>query len=165
MKSSHLIALIIGSTSLLACEGRKQPSPEKPIDPAHLQPGPIRHPQLTEAQLDRIGKLQQTLLEVDPSPLDRWIDDFKRDSDPEREIQIYEGMASAYSAYCTGRTLTLAAKQDVYQVVILRSGAPDTEVLPRLKLHALSVDDARDVLKLYRMDPMPITVSTAREAR
>ena len=94
-------------------------------------------------------------------PLEKWIDDFKRDRDPNREIRIYEGMAEAYTAYCSGRNLTLRAKQDVYQIVLLRSGAPDAEVLRRLKLKALSVDDAKEVLSLYRAPPAPITISTA----
>lgn len=165
MRPLYFIALMVWLPSLLACNERKQASQRQWIDPARLQPGPVRHEQLTAAQLDRIKKLQRTFQEVDPSPLEKWVDDFKRDRDPERELRIYEAMASAYDAYCTGRALTPAAKQDVYQVVILRSGAPDAEVLPRLKLRVLSIDDARDILKLYRMDPAPITASSARETQ
>jgi hypothetical protein len=110
--------------------------------------------------MERIRKLQQTFSEVDPMPLEKWVDDFKRDKDPDREIRIYEGMAEAYTAYCSGRQLTLQAKQDVHQVVLLRSGAPDAQVLPQLTLKVLSVDDAKEILKLYKVPPAPITVST-----
>jgi len=157
----HLIVLFGCSAWLLACKDGKEPSQKAWIDPAHLQPGPVQHEQLTAAQVERIKKLQQTFSEVDPNPLEKWVDDFKRDHDPEREIRIYEGMAAAYGAYCTGRTLTPLAKKDVYQVVLLRSGAPDAEVLPRLKLSTLSVDDAKEILRLYQMPPAPITVSTS----
>lgn len=161
VRACHLIASITCSAFLLACNEGKHPSHEQWIDPASVRPGPLQHEQLTSPQMERIKKLQQTFSEVDPSRLEKWVEDFKRDRDPEREIRIYEGMAAAYAAYCTGRTLTLPAKKDVYEVVILRSGAPDAEVLPRLKLGVLSLDDAKDILKLYRMAPAPITVSTS----
>jgi hypothetical protein len=114
--------------------------------------------------MERLKKLQETFAEVDPSPLEKWVDDFKRDQDPEREIRIQEAMATAYSAYCSGRSLTLAAKRDVYQVVLLRSGAADAEVLSHIKLSTLSLDDAKAVLKLYPMAPAPITVSPGSSA-
>ena len=160
MRLLYLIALIACSSSLPACKESRRASQVQWVDPARVRPGPIRHEQLTSTQVERIKKLQQTFSEVDPSPPEKWIEDFKRDRDPEREIRIYEGMAAAYDAYCSGRTLTLPAKKDVYQVVILRSGATDAEVLPQLKLRVLSLDDAKDILKLYRMDPVPITAST-----
>jgi hypothetical protein len=165
VQTSFLIALMACSASLLACKEGDQPSQKTWIDPAHLQPGPVQHQRLTDVQVERIKTLQHTFREVDPTPLEKWVEDFKRDVDPEREIRIYEGMATAYGAYCAGRTLTLAAKKDVYQVVILRSGAPDVEVLPRLKLSTLSLDDAKDILKLYPMAPAPVTVSTSPGAR
>jgi hypothetical protein len=43
--------------------------------------------------------------------------------------------------------------------VLLRSGAPDAEVLRQLELTTLSLDDAREILKLYPMAPLLITVS------
>jgi hypothetical protein len=154
-----LIALIACSACLVACK-QEPPSPRQTwIAPGQLQPGPIRHEALTAAQLDRLTKLQQTFSDVDPTPLEKWVDDFQRDHDPEREIRIYEAMAAAYSGYGAGRALTLPAKRDVYQVVLLRSGAPDAEVLRQLELTTLSLDDAREILKLYPMAPLPITVS------
>jgi hypothetical protein len=160
----HIVALIACSACFIACKDGAQPSRRTSVDPARLQSGPIQHEQLSAAHQERIKRLQQTFSEVDPNPLEKWIEDFQRDRDPEREIHIYEGMAAAYSAYCTGRALTLLAKRDVYQVVILRSGAPDADVLPQLKLSTLSLDDANDILRLYPMAPAPITVSTSPAA-
>jgi hypothetical protein len=112
---------------------------------------------LTAIQLERVKALQQTFAEVDTSPLPRWIDDFKRDQDPDRELRTYERMADAYRAYCRGRSLSPRAKADVYLVVLLRSGAPDEEVLPRLKLQELTIADAKDILRLYKAPPEPVT--------
>jgi hypothetical protein len=144
--------------SLIALGCRKADRTEW-IDPAKLQAGPVRHALLTDSQMERVRRLQQTFADVDPSPLGKWVDDFKRDVNPERELRIYEGMADAYRAYCDGRKLSSQAKSDVYQVVLLRSGAPDAEVLPRLKLSELSVSDAKNVLALYKVPPQPITAT------
>jgi len=75
------------------------------------------------------------------------------------ELRIYEGMAEAYRAYCSGKILTPQAKQEVFQVVLLRSGAPDSEVLTRLELKVLSMQDAREILKHYNVAPAPVVVS------
>lgn len=113
---------------------------------------------LTQQQEARIKRLQETFIDVDPTPLEKWREDFSRDRDPERELRIYEGMAEAYRSYCEGKDLTQAAKSDVYQVVLLRSGAPEAEVLPRLKLTVLSLEDAKAILKGYRVQAAPIVV-------
>lgn len=164
-RSIQLIMLVLLSC-LFACRSDGQDRSTKPassqvqwVDTAKLQPGPVRHEQLSAAQMERIKKLQQTFSEVDPMPLEKWVDDFKRDLNPDRELRVYEGMAEAYTAYCSGRNLTPLAKQDVYQVVLLRSSAPDAEVLQQLNLKALSIDDAKEILKLYKAPPAPIKVS------
>jgi hypothetical protein len=64
-------------------------------------------------------------------------------------------MADAYTAYASARNLSAAAKDDLYQIVLPRSGAPDSEVLAHVKLKVLSVNDAKEVLKSYKMPPVP----------
>jgi len=134
--------------------------PNEKVDPKTLRPGRIQHEQLSGEQVGRIKALQQTFSDVDSSSLDKWVEDFKRDQDPEREIRIFERMAQAYRAYCSGKNLTPEAKQDVFHIVCLRSGAPDSEVLSGLELKVLSVEDAREILKYYNGAPAPIQVST-----
>jgi hypothetical protein len=155
-------SILLFSTLAIAC---KRADRTKWVDPAELHPGPIQHASLTDNQLERVRRLQQTFAEVDPSSLDKWIDDFKRDRDPERELRVYEGMADAYRAYCNGRNLSPRGKSDVYQVVLLRSGAPDEEVLPHLKLDELSVADAKQILGLYKEPAAPITAVPSSAGR
>ena len=42
-------------------------------------------------------KIQAIFADVDSTPLDKWIDDFKRDLDPEGNIKIWEDMVVPYS--------------------------------------------------------------------
>ena len=130
------------------------------VQASELKPGPIRHDELSAAQIERLTKLHETFRDVDPTPLAKWIDDFKRDANPEREISIYEAMAHAYSAYCTGRNLGLDAKGDDYRVVLARSMAPDEQVLKTVRLQALSLEDAKEILKNYDTPAEPISVTS-----
>jgi len=160
---STVLLLLVTSWSAEGCraeknEPRKEATRVQWIDPAKLVPSPTQHQSLTAAQMERVERLQRTFAEVDPTPLAKWVEDFKRDRDPDRELRIYEGMADAYRAYCNGRKLSPRAKTDVYRVVLLRSGAPEAEVLPRLKLEELTVAEAKEVLRLYKEPSAPITV-------
>ena len=72
-----------------ACRTKSEPAGTLGrADGATLAPGPIRHETLTPDQMKRIAVLQTTFGDVDPTPLEKWVDDFKRDRDPDREIAI-----------------------------------------------------------------------------
>ena len=117
------------------------------VDPATMHRGPIRRDSLTPAQMERVRKLQSVFVEVDGQSLEQWVDSFKRDSDPDRELDIWERMAKAYTAYCSKRTLSPEARKEVYEVVLLRSMAPEKDVLDRLELKVLAKDEAVAVMR------------------
>jgi hypothetical protein len=119
------------------------------VDPKTLQPGPIQRDSLTDEQMARIRTLQATFFEVDGQTVEKWVDDFRRDQDPDRELRVWERMAKAYRDYCDGRNLSGVAKKDVYRIVLLRSMASEQEVLDRAKLKELSREDAIKVMKGY----------------
>jgi hypothetical protein len=169
----HFVAAFILLLSLLSagCDrdagggsgGTAPPLPPTPeirdIDPKALQPGPIRHESLTDEQMARVRKLVDALREVDHSPLEKWVDDFKRDLNPDNEIEIWEAIAKAYASFTGSRSLDQSAKEEVFKLLLLRSMMTPDEALRRVKLKALSEKDARDVLALYGAPPRPITVT------
>jgi hypothetical protein len=108
--------------------------------------------------MNQVKRLQKTFSEVDSSPLEKWVEDFKRDSHPEKELEIWEAMANAYESFTTTKNLTLDAKKEVFQVVLLRSGAPEEDVLLHLKLKVLSEKDAREIMALFHEKPKPMEV-------
>lgn len=158
---ARIVVLLVAGTLVVGCRGGERRATDPTTAPP-LQRGPIRHDSLPAEQVARLTRLQQIFAEVDPTPLAGWIDDFRRDQHPEREIAIYEAMARAYTGYCQGRDLDVAAKREVFSVVLTRSGAPDEEVLERLtqgELHTLTRDDVKAILALYDAPPAPITVT------
>jgi hypothetical protein len=119
------------------------------VNTNQLKPGPIRREELSDLQIERIKKIQATFAEVDDTPLDEWMDGFKRDANPDQEIAVWERMARAYSRYIGEKSLSLEAKQDVLQVLLLRSAAPAEEVYKHLKLKVLTEKEAKEIMKGY----------------
>jgi hypothetical protein len=118
-------------------------------DLASLKPRPIGREGLSPNQMKRIHKLRDTLAEVEHSPIDKWVDNFKRDADPDKELAIWERIADGYARYCSNRLLSIEAKKDVFQLLLLRSMAPEQEVLNQVKLKTLTVDEAKETLKEF----------------
>ncbi|MBO0857830.1 MAG: hypothetical protein J2P21_05125 [Chloracidobacterium sp.] len=114
-----------------------------------LNPGSIRHQSLNHRQMERIYKLRDTLAEVERSPIEKWIDDFKRDLNPDKELAVWERIADGYARYCSRRPLSIEAKEDVFQLLLLRSMASEREVLDNIKLKILTLDEARETLKEF----------------
>jgi hypothetical protein len=83
------------------------------------------------------------------SSLETWIDNFKRDANPDQELAVWERIAAAYTTYCSQRSLSLEAKKDVHTILLLRSMASENEVIKQVKLDVLTIDDAKQVMKLY----------------
>jgi hypothetical protein len=142
-------------TSLLAvlgfgCAGQRgqQPRIER-INPADLKPLPVQHEQLTDKQLRRARKLHETFAEVNPSSLETWIDNFKRDMNPDREIAIWERIAKGYTNYTSQKELSLEAKEDAFQTLLMCSMSSDEETIQALNLKVLSKDEARKICREY----------------
>ena len=153
-----LVSLVFATITIAGCDraGTAGDSKTQWIDPSKLEAEPIQRTSLTEAEMARVQRLQKTFSEVDPSPIEKWVDDFKRDLNLERELSIWEGMATAYETYTASNNLTLEAKKEVFQVVLLRSGAPEDEVIKHLELNTLTVNDAKVIMVLFPNRPEPI---------
>src|SRR5262245_19673392 len=122
-----------------------------------LKPGPIRHSTLTDKQMARIERLQEIFSEVSPQPLEKWVDDFKRDMNPDNELAVWESMATAYQTFVASKTLPQDGKKDAFGVVLLRSCASEEQVLKDLKLNVLTVEEAKELMNLMPLKPSPIT--------
>lgn len=99
--------------------------------------------------MERIYKLRDALAEVERSPIEKWVDNFKRDADPDKELVVWEKIVDGYSRNCSKRPLSIEAKEDIFQLLLLRSMAPEQEVLNQIKLKTLTVDEAKETLKEF----------------
>ena len=152
----HVCFLAAITFAIFSCD-RPAVSPER-VKTQNVEAGPIRHETLTPEQINRLRTVQATLEEVDASPLEKWIDDFKRDVNPDREIDIYEAIAHAYQAFCSARSRTPAQKQDAYGLLLERSGTTDDNALRNYKLKSLTGGEARELLSHYNKSAEAIQV-------
>ncbi len=148
------------SAFLFGCrKSPKENSQSIKVEPEKLVPGPIVHEELTEIQKSRITAVQKAFSEVDPTPLGKWMEDFQRDRDPDREIEIWEAMAEPFTAFTSQSGITLDMKKEAFSLLLSRSGSPSTETLKSFDLTALSPQQAQDLLDGFMLDPKPITVT------
>jgi hypothetical protein len=90
-----------------------------PLQPSELHKGPIRHPVLPDSFVDRIKAFKAILSDVDPTPLETAIDNFKRDSHPEDEIAIWERIANTYRLFLSHNAVgDPAIRKEVFAVLI-----------------------------------------------
>jgi hypothetical protein len=68
---------------------------------------------------------------------------------PDKEIASWERIAKVYTNYTSRKELSLEAKEDVFQTLLMCSMSSDEETIKSLKLKVLSQDEARKLCKEY----------------
>lgn len=123
--------------------------PEQPerVRVDSLKPGPIRHERLSDKQIARLRRIHETFSEVDGFTYEERESSFTRDSDPDRELDIWEALASAYARFCDSRELSLDAKREVYGLLLRRSMCSAEEALRDANLKLLSPEVALEILR------------------
>lgn len=163
MKQLFPIIIVLSVTALNGCSHNADPSPTdfelatqdsqtgivRWVDPKEIHQGPVQRDSLTDEQTERIKVLQQTFFEIDGQTIDQWIDSFKRDLNPDKELAIWEQMAKAYTAYCLSHELSLDEKKEVYKIVLLRSMASAEDVLERIELTLISESEAKNIMSAF----------------
>jgi hypothetical protein len=105
-----------------------------PLQPSELHKGPIRRPVLPDSFVDRIKAFKAILSDVDPTPLETAIDNFKRDTHPEEEIAIWERIANTYRLFLSHNPIgDPAIRKEVLAVLIGASmGSEDWSNITKL---------------------------------
>jgi hypothetical protein len=89
----------------------------KQIPISQLKRGPIRHEELPLSLTARISYLQQALEEVYSQPIEEWLDEFRRDANPESEVIWWERLTRCYLAYTETKDLSFKQKQAAFKIL------------------------------------------------
>jgi hypothetical protein len=105
-----------------------------PLRPSELRKGPIRHPVLPDSFVDRIMAFKAILSDVDPTSLETAIDNFKRDTQPEQELAIWERIANTYQLFLSRNPMgDPVIKKEIFAVLIGASmGSEDWSNIEKL---------------------------------
>lgn len=89
----------------------------KRVETEKIRFAPPRHEELPINLISRVRLIRAALLGVYPHSMQFWIDGFRGDAHPSREIRIWEHVASCYIEYCAMTRLTEEQQQKVFAVI------------------------------------------------
>ena len=149
-----LIILILGG--IYSCNSNRAKEPKfkkgelKTINIKDLQPNAIVHEKLSDEQINRITNFQEILKEVNTTPIEKTIENFHRDLNPDNEITIWEHIAKAYQSINEdNKELNLDEKNEIYNLLLYRSMMPKEQVLQKIKLKTLDLEKAKEFINYY----------------
>ena len=143
----------------VSCNTSKDKSQIVTMNAKDITVGPIVHDSLSSDQLEKIKKIQQTFSEVYRTSLEETITNFKRDQNPDKEIQIWLNMAGAYEKYTDKYSSADSAKKsEAFTLLLLRSMMPDEDAIKEAKLKYLSPQETNYILHYYTSTPVPVTI-------
>lgn len=87
------------------------------VDRNKLRLGEVRHAELPPKLVERIKKIAAVFADVLPDPLEKWLEDFRRDDDPEPEVQVWEKIAGKY-LLLTEPSEPLGKRKEVARVLL-----------------------------------------------
>ena len=145
---------------VLAFGNAQTQSNEQWINTTDVKPQPNRVSRLNHDQLERVKKLKGELDEVVPWSLEKWVDGFERDRNPEQEILVWESIATAYRKYVSTHTLSPQAKHDVINVFLLRSQTEsESQIIQRAGSKVLTPAQVKEVIADYKGNAKPVEVA------
>ncbi len=155
------ILITILGISIISCkEKTKSDYNDETIKIENLTPGPIVHQSLNEEQLKNIKFIQETFNEVYPVSLEETITNFKRDQNPNNEINIWLNMAKTFQSFVSENSgkEKIEVRKEAFKLILMRSMMPEKEAINSSELKILSNNEIQDILKNYTLEAKPIKV-------
>lgn len=117
------------------------------------------HEKLPGNVLRRIRVITDVFYKINSISYEQAIDFYRREVKPEEILILEEERVKAYQLFCSSRCGTPAEKLDVYQLLLIRTNFSDEETLKRTELRVLNKQQAKQVIKNYHLDPIPIAAT------
>jgi len=117
------------------------------VDPKSLNESPPTS-ELSEQQIERINRIASSLQEHDSTPIERWIENMRKDRYPESEIEVWEEIIECYQEELKERSSADFEERHLLYTALLTASMlndemctvdnvlsmkPATKSLPRLK--------------------------------
>lgn len=129
------------------------------IDRRLIKSGLAGTSKLTLEQTDRVKIIAMLLSGIFPSKVEKWLEDFTKDHNPEREICIWEHITKAYLTVDEIEVASEELKAEAFSLLIRRSISPTAEVLEEARLEHFTRRSAKKLLQAYELKPKPLIVT------
>ena len=128
------------------------------MDPAALKPSPPNRPREDFAEVEPvIDEISATFAEHILDTREGWIDKFRCDMHPEKEIAVWLMMAQCYRATVDGKDLGKAARKEVFDLLVRFSmGGTDEEILAQIHVPRLGPELAVRLMDMWREGPQGV---------
>ena len=128
------------------------------MDPAALALSPPNRPRGDFVDVEStIEEIRNTFAEHIPDTLEGWIDKFRGDMHPEKEIVVWLMMAQCYRATVDGKGLDKAARKEVFDLLVRFSmGGTEEEILAQIKVPRLGRELAVRLMDMWREGPQGV---------
>ena len=158
MRKYILITILI--FTIISCKEKKKSNNIETTNIENLTPGPIVNESLSKEQLEKIGFIQETFNEVFPVSLDETITNFKRDQNPDSEINIWLNMAETFNLFASKNSgiEKLEARKEAFKLILTRSMMSEKETINSAELKLLTEKEIKDILNNYTLKAKPIKV-------
>jgi hypothetical protein len=114
-----------------------------------LRGGEVRHPPFPDAVREQLRRLYETFQDVYPKTLEEWEDGFRRDMHPEREIALWEYMATVFEHFTAGRSLNPEQRRDIYLVILTCMNNGKENVLVTTNPQTLSRKQVNEIVEFF----------------
>jgi hypothetical protein len=112
--------------------------------------GPLRRESLNPTQLARLRAISDALDGIDGFTFEERERNFLRDVHPDKELQVWEGIASSYATFTASHELSQLAKKEAFKLLLMRSmSGTYEEAIAAVKLTLLTEEQARQLLRGY----------------
>jgi len=158
MRKYILITILI--FAIISCKENKKSNIIETTNIENLTPGPIVNESLSKEQLEKIGFIQETFNEVFPVSLDETITNFKRDQNPDSEINVWLNMAKTFKLFASENSgiEKLEVRKEAFKLILTRSMMSEKEAINSSESKLLSKKEVEDILSNYTLKAKPIKV-------
>ncbi len=155
--TKYIIATVI-ILFIISCKGKNKSLKTENQNLEDLIPGPIAHESLSEEQLNKINFIHKTFIEVYPISIEESITNFKRDQNPDNEINIWLNMIKAYEPFASKNLgeEKIDLRKEGFKLILMRSMMSEKEAIKSSELKLLSETQVQEILINYTLKGKPI---------
>jgi hypothetical protein len=113
-----------------------------------LQESDYRHEPFEGERKKNIEFIKASLSEVNSNTYAEWESGFRRDENPDKEIEIWKYIISVYNKYSSIHH-TQEQKNDIYLIAVTCSYSNQDVVLGQLTLQSLDIEEAKEIIGAY----------------
>ena len=129
-----------------------------------IKPAPIRYAELSDELVCRIRLIRSALLVPYPQTIELWLDSFKRDMYPQKEIEVWEHIAACYLEYAAINSLTHDQHKAAFNYILTMVSGGAHQYLKKTASH-LSPDSikllhnaCKSKFPVYEFEGLPSTI-------